>query len=75
MRIPSQEAMVSFYELSFISFTQQHAFFIDGARNVIALAPMQRIAYGFFSHVDNQNRAVFRINMTGLYETRHITLE
>jgi hypothetical protein len=75
MRIPSQETMVSFYELTFISFTQQHAFFIDGSNNVIALAPMQRIAYGFFSHVDNQNRAVFRLNTTGLYETRHITLE
>jgi hypothetical protein len=36
---------------------------------------MQRIAYGFFSHVDNQNRAVFRINTTGLYETMHINLE
>jgi hypothetical protein len=75
LRVPSQEAMVSFYELTFISFTQQHAFFIDGSSNVIALAPMQRIAYGFFSHVDNQNRAVFRINTTGLYETKHIVLE
>ena len=75
MTVPSQEAMVSIDELTFISFTQQHAFFIDGADNVIALTPMQRIAYGFFSHVDNQNRAVFRINRTGLYETMHINLE
>ena len=75
MRVPSQEAMVSFEELTFISFTQNHAFFIDGGQNVIALAPMQRIAYGFFSHVDNQNRAVFRLNTTGLYETMHLNLE
>jgi hypothetical protein len=75
MKDPNQEAMVSIDELTFISFTQHNAFFIDGSQNVIALTPMQRIAYGFFSHVDNQNRAVFRINTTGLYETMHINLE
>jgi hypothetical protein len=75
MRIPSQEALISHANLKFISFTSQHAFFVDNNSTVIALSPLQRVAYGFFSHVDRENRAVFRINRTGLYETIHLTLQ
>jgi len=75
MRVPSQEALIAHEHLRFVSFTNQHAFFVDQNSNVIALSPLQRVAYGFFSHIDRENRAVFRINRTGLYETIFKTLQ
>ena len=72
LRNPLQERFIAYDNLNLVSFGTREAFFtqITGGTEVIRLRPMERVAYGYFSHVDERNnRAVFRINRTGLYET------
>ncbi|MCL2063767.1 MAG: hypothetical protein FWG98_05295 [Candidatus Cloacimonetes bacterium] len=71
IRNPLQERLISYEDLRLISFGTREAFFTQEINStVIRLRPMERVAYGYFSHVDEANsRAVFRINRTGLYET------
>jgi len=69
MRNPNQEQYVAHENLQLVSFTNEQAFFILD-KTILTLKPMERVAYGYFSHVDEENnRVVFRINKTGLYET------
>ena len=69
MENPSQDQFMAYEDLQFVSFSGGQAFFIYN-NTVVTLRPMQRVAYGYFSNVDERNnRAVFRINKTGLYET------
>ena len=66
---PSQEQFIAYEDLQFVSFSSGQAYFILD-NTIVTLRPMQRVAYGYFSHVEESNsRAVFRINRTGLYET------
>ena len=66
---PLQERLISYEDLRLVSFSNRDAYFTLG-NTVVTLRPMERVAYGYFSHVDSaNNRAVFRINRTGLYET------
>ena len=66
---PNQEILVKHDELTLVSFYQNEAFFVDSQNNLVTLTPDQRVAYGYFKHIDSQNRAVFMINKTGIYET------
>jgi hypothetical protein len=75
MTDPEQEKYVHYEQLKLISFTPGQAYFSQGS-SIISLTPMQKVAYGYFSHIDeSNNRAVFRINKTGLYETVYQVLE
>ena len=70
MTDPAQEVFDKHENLRLVSFTQNEAFFLDHTGRLVNLRRMQRVAYGYFSHVDTRNsRAVFRINRTGLFET------
>jgi hypothetical protein len=75
MEDPNQEKYIKYDDIKFVSFTHDQAFFLDANNHVIVLKQNQPVAYGYFSHVDNRNRAVFRINRTGLYETIYKNLE
>jgi hypothetical protein len=75
MTDPEQEKFIHYEQLKLISFTPGQAYFSQGS-SIISLTPMQKVAYGYFSHIDeSNNRAVFRINKTGLYETVYQVLE
>jgi len=70
MKDPEQDRFVDSETLELFAFTTNRANFTGANQVAISLTPMQRVAYGYFSHVDERNRrAVFRINRTGLYET------
>ena len=76
MRDPAQEQFTDYEPLKLIGHSGNTGYFSSENRTVIQLNPMQRVAYGYFSHIDSKNnRAVFRINKTGLYENIYIELE
>ena len=69
MRDPAQEQFIDYEKLNLIGFSNNQGYFSSENQTVISLNAMQRVAYGYFSHIDQRNsRAVFRINRTGLYE-------
>jgi hypothetical protein len=70
-----QERLLKHDNLRFISFTRDQAFFLSPDNQVITLKPNDPVAYGNFSHIDRNNRAVFRINRTGIIDTVYINLE
>jgi hypothetical protein len=72
---PRQERLIKHEDLRFVSFTADTGYFLDNSRSIIALRANQPVAYGYFSHIDRNNRAVFRINRTGLFDTVYKTLE
>jgi hypothetical protein len=73
---PRQERFIDFEGLKLIGHSGNQGFFSTEGTAVISLNSMQRVAYGYFSHIDQRNnRAVFRINKTGLYENVFKELE
>jgi len=72
---PNQEKFPNHEELKLVSFTRNMAFFITPTNHTLTLKPNQAVAYGYFSHVDSNNRAVFKINRTGFYDTVYVNLE
>jgi hypothetical protein len=72
---PTQERLINPADLTFVSFTGDSAFFLDPSGQIVTLRPNQAVAYGHFSHIDRSNRAVFRINRTGIYDTVYKNLE
>jgi len=69
MRDPAQEQYIDYEKLELIGYSGNQGYFSGERQSVISLTSMQRVSYGYFSHIDQRNnRAVFRINKTGLYE-------
>ena len=75
MADPNQERFVKYEDLKFVSFTKDTGYFINENGQIVTLKPNQPVAYGYFSHIDSSNRAVFRINRTGLYDTVYKNLQ
>jgi len=76
MEDPSQDKFMSLDELTFVSYTKEAAFFLNSSDHIVSFKSNQPVAYGYFSHVDElHNRAVFKINRTGLYDTVYKNLE
>jgi len=72
---PVQERFPNHADLRLVSFTKGMAFFLTPQNQTLTLKPNQAVAYGYFSHIDSNNRAVFRINRTGFYDTVYKNLE
>jgi len=73
---PSQDRFMSLDDLTFVSYTKEAAFFLNPTNQIVSLTSNQPVAYGYYSHVDElHNRAVFKINRTGLYDTVYKNLE
>lgn len=73
---PLQEKLIKHENLTLVSYTDYRAFFTNAQKQIISLDYKEKIAYGYFSHIDEINRtAVFKINKTGLFETVIIPLE
>jgi len=76
MEDPNQDRFMNLDELTFVSYTKEAAFFLNSSDIIVSLTSNQPVAYGYFSHVDElHNRAVFKINRTGLYDTVYKNLE
>jgi hypothetical protein len=76
MKDAMQEKYLNIDDLKFISFSDEIAFFQDNSRHIIRLKSNDKVGYGYFSHVDkNSERAVFKINKTGIYKTLYKNLE
>jgi len=73
---PTQDRFMSLDDLKFVSYTKEAAFFLNKTNHIVSLTSNQPVAYGYYSHVDELNqRAVFKINRTGLYDTVYKNLE
>jgi hypothetical protein len=76
LRDPMQDELLNYEELILVSYTEDKAFFIKQNKQIITLKYKDKVAYGYFSHIDEEKQeAVFKINKTGLYETVTIPLE
>ncbi len=73
---PRQDKFINYESLVLVSYTEDKAFFLRHNKQIVALNFKEKIAYGYFSHIDKAKReAIFKINKTGLYETVSIPLD